>query len=126
MPISFNDLKLNNREPVYQQIIKHFKRNILLGNLSNGEEIPSRRVLAVTLGINPNTVQKIYKQLESENLIETLPNSKSNIIINSNKIEVIRKELTEQQSKEFLHELKSCGLDFKQVIDLIGKTWDDS
>lgn len=126
MPISFNDLKLNNREPVYQQIIKHFKRNILLGNLSDGEEIPSRRVLAVTLGINPNTVQKIYKQLESENLIETLPNSKSNIIINSNKIEVIRKELTEQQSKEFLHELKSCGLDFKQVIDLIGKTWDDS
>lgn len=106
MPISFNDLKLNNREPVYQQIIKHFKRNILLGNLSDGEEIPSRRVLAVTLGINPNTVQKIYKQLESENLIETLPNSKSNIIINSNKIEVIRKELTEQQSKEFLHELR--------------------
>lgn len=126
MPISFNDLKLNDYEPVYQQIIKHFKKNILLGNLLDGEEIPSRRVLAVSLGINPTTVQKIYKQLESENLIETQPNSKSNITININKIENIRKELTEEQSRKFLYELKSCGLNFKQVIDLIAKTWDDS
>lgn len=124
MPIEFDNLKFNSNEPVYQQVIKHFKKNMMLGNLIDGEEIPSRRVLAVILAINPATVQKVYRQLESENLIQTFPSSKSCVTLNSQKIESIKKQMTEEYTEKFLHELKSCGLDFKQTINLITSLWD--
>ena len=53
-------LKLDNRTPVYVQVIQYFKEQIASGALEMGEEIPSRRELASKLKINPNTVQRAY------------------------------------------------------------------
>lgn len=56
--------------PVYAQIVEHVKRAIASGALPSGAMLPSRRDLALRLEINPLTVLKAYKQLESEGLIE--------------------------------------------------------
>lgn len=125
MPISFHDFQLHGNEPVYQQVIRYFKQCMLLGRLQQGEEVPSRRALAATLGINPTTVQKIYKQLEGEGLVTTQPNSKTTVSLSPGALEAIRRELTEGQARLLLKELKNSGLDFKQVIDLIGRLWDE-
>ena len=55
--------------PVYAQIVEQVKRAIATGILGNGDSLPSRREVAVNLEINPLTVLKAYKQLESEGLI---------------------------------------------------------
>ena len=56
-------------EPVYKQIVQSLKGDIISGKLSNNEAIPSIRELARDLNINPNTVARAYRELESEGYI---------------------------------------------------------
>lgn len=57
--------------PVYAQLVEQIKRAIASGAIQAGEPLPSLRETAVKLRVNPLTVGKAYKQLESEGLIET-------------------------------------------------------
>jgi len=126
VPLEFglSSFSLDNKQPIYLQIIKYFKVQIHLGRLKSGDEIPSRRVLASMLNINPATVQKAYKQMEEEGLIITMHNSKSLLAVDSEALKNIQKELTENEVREFLRAAKSINLSFKDVIDLISELWD--
>lgn len=57
--------------PVYAQIVDQIKRAIASGSLKAGDTLPSLRETALKLRINPLTVGKAYKQLETDGLIET-------------------------------------------------------
>lgn len=125
MEASFESLKFNDRDPVYIQIIRYLKIQIHLGRLKNGDGVPSRRVLAATLAVNPATVQKVYKMMEDEGLLITALNTKSEIFLDEVKLAEIRKELTEKEVRDFLVNVKNINLTFKELIDLISELWDD-
>ena len=61
-------ITINNRDPrpIYLQIKEGLCRLILTGVLAEGERMPSVRELAGQLAINPNTIQRAYRELESE------------------------------------------------------------
>ncbi len=59
--------------PIYAQIIGGIKEQITTGILQPGEKLPSVRELASALAINPNTIQRSYRQLEMEGWIVTMP-----------------------------------------------------
>ena len=90
--MNFAELKIDDSGPVYLQVVRFFKRKILTGELLNGDELPSRRVLAATLGLNLTTIQKIYKQLEDEKLLDTQPNSKTLVCYNDKQVKEIENE----------------------------------
>ena len=56
-------------EPLYRQIISQVKFLVASGRLSEGDELPAIRVLAEQLLINPNTVARAYRELETEGLL---------------------------------------------------------
>lgn len=56
-------------KPIYEQIRDNLKRLIINGALKSDEKLLSVRELAVEMAINPNTIQKAYKDLESEGYI---------------------------------------------------------
>ena len=58
---------------VYERLMEEFKRLIDLGALKYGEKLPSCRALATERGINPNTVERAYSELEAEWYIHILP-----------------------------------------------------
>ncbi len=124
--MDFNQIKIefDNKQPVYLQIVKYFKVQIQLGRLDSGDEIPSRRVLATLLNVNPATVQKAYKHMEEEEIIETMQNSKSIIRLDNDSRERVKKELTEGEVRAFLKTVKEIKLSFKDVIDLLSDLWD--
>ena len=62
-------------KPVYEQIIEGMERNILMGIYPEGSVLPSLRELSVTLGINPNTIQKSYAELIRRGVIIPSPGS---------------------------------------------------
>ncbi len=64
-------------KPVYEQIIEGIEKNILLGIYPPGSVLPSLRELSVTLGINPNTIQKSYAELIRRRVIVPSPGSGS-------------------------------------------------
>ena len=59
--------------PIYTQIADGFRSQITAGILCPEEKLPSVRELAVQLSINPNTIQRAYRQLEAEGWIATVP-----------------------------------------------------
>ncbi len=65
-------LDFGDHRPLYEQIKDKIKELIINGVLSENESIPSVRELASSLAINPNTIQKAYKELESEGYIYSL------------------------------------------------------
>ena len=67
-------LQLNYRDPrpIYVQILAEYKRLILSGALERGAKLPSVRELAGQLAINPNTIQRAYRELESAGYIYTV------------------------------------------------------
>ena len=66
-------LDYRDARPIYVQIIDGFKEQITAGILRAGDKLPSVRELAATLAINPNTIQRSYRQLEAEGWIVTVP-----------------------------------------------------
>jgi len=66
-------LDYRDGRPIYAQIIDSFREQIVSGVLQPGEKLPSVRELAGILAINPNTIQRSYRQMEAEGWIVTVP-----------------------------------------------------
>ena len=68
-------IHLNSRDPrpIYEQIMDNLRRLIISGGVAPGDRLPSVRELAAQLAINPNTIQRAYRELESEGIIYTVP-----------------------------------------------------
>ena len=66
-------LNYRDSRPIYEQIKDNYKRLILSGGIAAGDKLPPVRELASQLAINPNTIQRAYRELESEGFIYTVP-----------------------------------------------------
>ena len=122
MPIEFE--KLNDTEPVHVQLTRQIKDRIASERLRNGDALPSRRELAAALGINPNTVQKVYKQLEDEGLVSTLQASHSVVTALEDDVMGLRRAMAAESANNFAARMKELGLDFREAVGLLGESWD--
>ena len=68
-------ISLNYRDPrpIYEQLEEKLRRLILSGAIAEGERLPSVRELASQLAINPNTIQRAYRELEQAGFIYSVP-----------------------------------------------------
>lgn len=89
-------IQLNYRDskPIYEQIKDGLRKLVISNSLSADEKLPSVRELAAKLAINPNTIQKAYRDLESEGYIYT---GKGTFVAE-------RKEVYDARAKELLTE----------------------
>lgn len=123
MPLDFSDLQFDEESPIYLQIVRYLKYKIVSGEITSGDELPSRRLLSATLGVNPNTIQKAYKQIEQEGLMVSYAGSKSLVQYNEEKVAAIRKELIQTQADQFILTLKQIGISKVEAHDLIDQLW---
>lgn len=114
-------VKFNNRDPVYVQVIRHFKEQIAKGYFEPGQEIPSRRELANQLKINPNTAQRAYKEMEEQGLIFTEGNMPSCITKDEAVLKSVREELIIEAVDLFLGSIKSIDVPLSEVLELVKK-----
>ncbi|WP_087974435.1 GntR family transcriptional regulator [Oceanobacillus rekensis] len=121
MKVSFN-----KREPVYVQVVQHFKEQIATGNFEPGQEIPSRRELANQLKINPNTAQRSYKEMEEEGLIYTEGNSPSKITSDEKVIKAVREELISQAVDSFVTSIRKVNVPIDELIGLIKEKYTEN
>lgn len=62
----------NNNEPIYEQITRQLREQIVSGQLESGEMLPSIRNMAKDLGISVITTKRAYEELENEGLVESI------------------------------------------------------
>lgn len=121
--ISFDKFIIRDDIPIYLQILRHIKRGIVSGAVINGDELPSRRVLSALLGVNPNTIQKAYRMLEDEGLIESHSGAKSYVVLDLTRIKAVREELVEDDARGAVEKLKDMGISKSEALALIEKYW---
>ena len=121
--ISFENFKLQEGIPIYLQILLYIKRGIAAGMIEDGEELPSRRVLSALLGVNPNTIQKAYKFLEEDGLIQSRTGAKSCVLVTEEMLKRIRTELLEEEARSAVASFKLMGVTKEEAHILIEKYW---
>lgn len=92
-------LDMTSHKSIYQQVIDNIKELIMTEVLVQGTKLPSVRELSKDLTINPNTVQKAYRELEREGFVYsttgvgTFVNDKARIMPDPRKVEELQKEI---------------------------------
>ena len=122
--ISFEQFLMEDGVPIYLQILLFIKRGAIAGTIRDGDELPSRRMLSALLSVNPNTVQKAYRMLEDEGLIQSHSGAKSYMVLDEEKLELIREELLENDATSIVRAMKQMGLSKTEAISLIEKFWE--
>lgn len=122
--ISFDGFIPDGILPIYLQIILFIKRGLVAGTVTNGDELPSRRVLSALLGVNPNTVQKAFALLEEQGLISSRAGAKSVISVTDGQIEEIKAELLLSDIRNITTALKQMGLSREEASRLIEENWE--
>ena len=105
--------------PIYAQLMDTLKRRIITGRYLPGEKLPSVRELAAEAGINPNTVQRAFSELEREGLIYTQRAAGKYVTENADEIKSARQALAKTQVAEFLSNMQSLGYSVGDVIVLL-------
>lgn len=123
--VSFDDFIMEPGVPIYAQIIRYVKGAVAAGAVADGEELPSRRVLSALLGVNPNTVQKAYRLLEEEGLIQSHPGAKSCVAADEAARARVRAELLQEQAQQAVAALKRMGLSKEAALELIAQHWEE-
>ena len=126
MILDFGGLRLVDGVPIYLQIIRYVKANIISGRTVNGDEMPSRRVLSALLGVNPNTIQKACRQLEEEGPIVSYAGAKSLISVDERKKQEILKEMGEEEARNFIRLMKAMGLSLEDAVKLLNGLWENT
>ena len=122
--VSFASFHMEDGQPIYLQIVSHVKRMVAAGTAADQEELPSRRVLSATLGVNPNTVQKAYRILEEEGLMESRTGAKSVLTLDEEKVAAIRRQLVEGEAASLVALLKGTGFSREETQSLVARLWD--
>ncbi len=102
-------LNYADKRPLYRQIEDRFRELILTGVMAEGDKVPSVRELAASLAINPNTIQKAYKELEADGYLLSVPAKGSFVAPMKNRDNRPRLEELRAQLRAAVREMRCMG-----------------
>lgn len=116
-------LDFGDHRPLYEQIKDKLKDLIISGALRENDKIPSVRELAASLAINPNTIQKAYKDLESEGYIYSQKAKGSFVSPREITADEADTDSLEDSLISAVRELKFLGKDKTEILEIIEKIY---
>ena len=113
-------IQLNYRDskPIYEQIKDGLRRLVVSGAVKKDEKLPSVRELATSLSINPNTIQKAYRRLESDGYTYSVP-GRGSFVCNVEGVRNMKKKEMIQRIAALIIEAKQLGITDKEIADAI-------
>jgi len=116
------ELDLRSRAPLYEQLVEKIKELIVNNVLQADEQLPTIRVLAGELTLNPNTVQKAYRELEYRGYIYSLPGKGNFVRPTVPENNTARLQSLENELGRILSEMLYLGMSRQQINSLIEKS----
>ena len=108
----------NNDMPIYTQLISQIKFAIVSGELEPGGRMSTVRELAAEAGVNPNTMQRAFQELEREGLVFSQRSSGRFVTEDVSIIENAKMALAKLHISEFMNAMQSLGYEKKEIIKL--------
>ncbi len=106
--------------PIYLQIVNQIKYLVASGRLSAGEELPPIRVLAERLIINPNTVARAYRELETAGIVEKRRTAGTYVSVQGSPLarrEMVR--ILTERIDALLAEARHMDVDLDSIVKLL-------
>ena len=117
--IDYRDRKL-----IYEQLVDNVKLLVLRGDLKKNDFLPSVRSLAKELGINPNTIQKAYAELERQGIIASIAGRGSVVIRDISEIAVAGKESLMEELQPLIAKARTLHMSREEFIACAAALWD--
>lgn len=111
--------KLDNDRPIYAQIVEKIKLRIISGFYQPVSKLPSVRDLALEAGVNPNTMQKAFAELENSGLLITMRTSGRMVTEDEERISMVRETIAQEKIDAFLQDMRELGFGPEQSFLLI-------
>ena len=125
-----NDMRIlisnSSPDPIYQQIVRQIKGQIIAGELPEGAPLPSIRKLAHELQISVITTKRAYEELDKEGLIDSV-GGKGTFVASQNQefLREKRMKLIEEKLGEALSEARLFGVTHDELMEMVLLLWED-
>lgn len=106
----------DNERPIYIQLVEIVRIEIVSGKFKKGQKLPSVRELALTMKVNPNTMQKALAELENEKLIYTERTNGKYVTEDEKLIEKTKKKLAQEKVNNYLSSMKDIGISYELAV----------
>lgn len=110
---------LDSDRPIYAQLVERIQMQIVSGFYQPGGRLPSVRELAAEAAVNPNTMQKVFAELERSGLIVTQRTNGRTVTEDEGLIKNIRQNLAREHVEYFFSKMKELGFTKKEVSCLV-------
>lgn len=120
----FFEINPSNGIAIFEQISRQVKYAVANGALRTGDLVPSVRDLSTRLAVNPNTVARAYRDLQSDGFLEPLRGE--GLRITKQAIERSRKHRTKllhDRLRQVVTEAKQSGMSEKEFYGLVDELW---
>lgn len=106
-------------KPIYSQLVDKICGDILKGNLQPGDKIQSVREYSLEVGVNVNTVQRVYKELEMMGLTDTKRGQGTFITTEEGRIQRLREDMKVELVTQFVQSIAAFGFSKEEIIQIL-------
>ncbi|SEN55258.1 GntR family transcriptional regulator [Mesobacillus persicus] len=106
-------------KPIYMQIVDKIISEIAQGKQLPGDKLPSVREMAVQMGVNPNTIQRTYTELERMQIVESRRGQGTFVSENKALMEELGRNMQEEIMENFIRKMEEIGVTRDQLVVLL-------
>lgn len=115
------NINFDAAKPIYEQVIEEIKKMVVRGELEPGDKLPSQRAMARKAEVNPNTIQRAYREMENMNLVETKRGLGTFIRENDNVKSKVSREMANKAVGSFIEQMKSLGFAEDEILNFVNQ-----
>lgn len=103
-------------KPIYMQIVDKISHQVVRGEIKLGDKLPSVREMAIQTGVNPNTIQRTYSELERMAIVETRRGQGTFVTEANDVIVNLKERLQKEIIKEFVTNMSELGFSKEDMM----------
>lgn len=111
--------KFDEKSPIYVQIAQHIKMQIISQEIKNDDQLPTVRELAEEAGVNPNTMQRAFSELEREGMVYSQRTSGRFVTEDTDLIMQKRREVAEAELESFVNNMQKMGFQINDITSVL-------
>lgn len=111
--------KFDEKSPIYAQIAQHVMLQIISQEIKSGDQLPTVREYAEIAGVNPNTMQRAFTELEREGMVYSQRTAGRFVTDNQELIARKRLELAINELKSFISNMIKMGFERSEIIPVL-------
>ncbi|MBR6028135.1 MAG: GntR family transcriptional regulator [Clostridia bacterium] len=105
--------------PIWLQVMARLETEIVTGQAPPGSKLPGGRETALRFGVNPNTVARVYQELERAGLCETRRGLGTYVTADTERIGEARASLAREAAERYIRRLRELGIDRAEAVKWI-------